>query len=426
MSYTYENQGESMFLIYAMEEGEQLDSMSVGKITKNNIPGLTKIVLTQMYANRSIKYNVSSQISVKQFLSGTISKKRLLSVCQGIVDAMLSAEEHTIDPNMLVLDTEHMFANVPTGEITLICLPVIRQNPQRVDPGAFFKHIVFTTQHDQTEDCDYVAKIINYLNSTPAFSLRQFKGLLTEIGTAASPAPAPLGNAGFPPAAGAVRPDGPQPQVQPAPAPAAPKAPPVPPTPPAQPARPAPSAPPAGWTPPPPSFGAPAPAAPSAPPSSIPVVPAAPVTPPPAQGFPAPPVGGKQAPAPGNLGGAAPSPGGSQRNPAPAPFGQTQPVRQPMPHLIRKRSGEKISITKPVFRLGRDIQSNDYPITDNIYVSNNHCHIVSRGGEYFIVDNGSKNHTSVDGASIPSGQEVRLTHGCRLVIANEEFEFRLY
>ena len=63
---------------------------------------------------------------------------------------------------------------------------------------------------------------------------------------------------------------------------------------------------------------------------------------------------------------------------------------------------------------------------DNIYISHGHCHIVSRDGMYFVVDNNSKNHTYVDGIQVPPGQEVKLTHGCKLRIANERFEFMLY
>ena len=532
MSFSYENQGGNTFLVYAIEEGDQLDSMSVGMITNNSIPGLIKAVFTQMDTSRFIKYNVSSKIPVKQFFSGPINKKRLLGVCHGIVDATLSAEEYMIDPNMIVIDTNYMFADVSTGETTLICLPIIRENSQSVDLGAFFKHIMFTTQYDQTEDCDYVAKIINYLNSAAIFSPKQFKGLLSEISAADRSAPAAMGKAGFPPTAGAVRIGTPQPQFQPAPTPAAPKAPPAPPVPPARPTPPTPPVPPtppapsvppkpsapptppgAKWAVPPPPSSSPQPAQPQAPdtgeeislfyllqhynkenadkykaqqerkkalkggkagaspapakgptaskqktpPFAVPGQPAAPaapftppapavpntpsaparpaappaaVAPPPAQAFTPPPMGGQQRQVPGsygNFGSTVFFSENGQSNSATVLLGPGQPAQQQViPYLVRKRNSQKILITKPIFRLGRDAEFNDYAITDNIYVGHSHCHIVSRDGEYFVVDNNSKNRTSINGQSITSGQEVKLTHGCSLSLANEEFEFRMY
>ena len=86
MNFSYENQGGSTFLVYSVAEDEQLDSMSVGMITNNKIPGLVMAVFTQMDTKKFVKYNVSSKIPVKQFFPGPINKKRLLGICHGIVD----------------------------------------------------------------------------------------------------------------------------------------------------------------------------------------------------------------------------------------------------------------------------------------------------------------------------------------------------
>lgn len=370
MSFAYENQGGSTFLVYAVEEGEQLDSMSAGMIINNRIPGLLKAVFTQTGANRSVRYPVSSKIPVKQYFSAPVSRKRLLAVFRSVLDAVLSAEEYMIGPDMLVLDTEYMFADAATGETELICLPVIREDPGRSDLGAFFKHVMFTAQFDQTEDRGYAAKIINYLNGGSAFSPEQFQDLLAELGTADKSAPAGPGNAEYPPVP---------------PPPAAPNTP---------------------WA---------VSAAPAAPGMTAP--------PPPAQGFSAFPMGGQQTQGPGGM---ASFPGNSQWDPGTVILEQEPSARQSAPYLLRKRGGEKIPLTKPIFRVGRDIELNDYAVTDNVYVGHSHCHIVFRDGAYFVVDDNSKNRTSVNGAAAPPGREVRLTHGCKLSVANEEFEFRLY
>lgn len=101
-------------------------------------------------------------------------------------------------------------------------------------------------------------------------------------------------------------------------------------------------------------------------------------------------------------------------------------MQQHEPYLLRRRNQEKIKITGSTFRIGRDSEINKYVIRDNKYVGHTHCHIVTHDGEYFIVDDNSKNHTSVDGKVIASGEEVRLRNGQRIGVADEEFEFRLY
>lgn len=107
-------------------------------------------------------------------------------------------------------------------------------------------------------------------------------------------------------------------------------------------------------------------------------------------------------------------------------LGQEIPVRHLTPYLIRKKNQEKILITKQVFRIGRDEEYNDYVIAENRYVGHSHCHILSREGEFFLIDDNSKNRSRINGQVITAGMEAKLVHGCLIKIADEEFEFRLY
>lgn len=179
--FTYENQGTITYLVYQINDTDTIDSMSLGMLTNNKIPGLAPAVFTQMDTVKYMKYNVSAKIPVKQFFDGVVNKKRLLGVFSGIADAMLSAEDYMIDASSILLDLDYIFTDVSTCETILVCLPLKEEGQEAVELGAFFKNIMFTTQFDQTEHCDHVAKLINYLNSTPVFSLVDFKGLLEEI-----------------------------------------------------------------------------------------------------------------------------------------------------------------------------------------------------------------------------------------------------
>ena len=180
MDFSYENQGTNTYLVYTISDEDVVDTMSLGMLTNNKIPGLANTLFTQMDATKYIKYNVSAKVSVRQFFSGAVNKKRLLGVFKGIVNALLSAEDYMIDENTILLELDYIFADVSSCDTVLICLPIIGKE-QSHNLGDFFKGIMFSTQFDQTENCDHVAKIINYLNSAPTFSLEDFKNLLFEI-----------------------------------------------------------------------------------------------------------------------------------------------------------------------------------------------------------------------------------------------------
>lgn len=532
-NFNYENQGTNTYLVYTLTENDKVDSMTLGMITNNQIPGFAPTVFTQMDTTKFIKFNISAKIAVKQFFTGTVNRKRLLGVFKGITDALLAAEDYMIDPNEIVLDLNYIYSDVATCETEIVCLPIERENHEKTDVGTFFKEIMISTQFDQTENCDYMAKIINHLNSTPVFSLSEFKNLLESIekGAPQGARPAPAMNASAAPAqqpaakrmpaqpASPARPAAPAPQMQ---NPAmqqmqTPNAAPKQQTPAQMPAqnqkaqggmqipggmqvpggmqipgsktappaannggkemslfyllqhynkdnaaaykaqkankknaKAAKMAPPANMN---QGF-----AAPAAAPMQAPGAPARPANVPPAQPMAQqpnmPPVQQPmmQRPAP-SYQQAAPQQSQPMRPAQPAapanraPQGQqtfsaavfamdedegtvilgaNAPKVQKTPYLLRQATGERIYINKPIFKIGRNSDFNDYDLRDNKFVGHSHCHIITRGEQFFIVDDNSRNHTFVDGVMITGSTEVEITHGNSIRIADEEFKFNLY
>ena len=532
--FYFENQGTNTYLVYEIKPDDAVDSMSLGMLTNNIIPGLASAVFTQINTTKYIKYNVSAKISVKQFFEGQVNKKRLLGVFNGIVDAMLSAEDYMIDTNTVLLDLNYIFADVSTCDTVLVCLPIIGQGTG-VDLSTFFKAIMFSTQFDQTENCDHVARIINYLNSTPVFSLADFKSILDSLNGTAQPAPQPVVQSAPQPVVQpapqtAVQP-APQPAVQPAsksavshsPKHARPEPAPVTQMPPqvnvpqppskkkgfVQPEQPAQSVQPEkkismfgllmhynkenkelyrsqkaakksekgaeAFAPGPAPTPAPAPkkakkqavnngfavpgsassgggfAVPGAPSNTGFAVPGSPAAAPSAQ--PASVQARKPVEKPA-VKPVAERPVSQPVQPAYIPpvnpqgqaanFGETtvlggggnigettvlsggSPEVQMCPHLVRTKNNENINLNKPVFRIGKERSYVDYFVSDNTAVSRSHANIITRDGQYYIVDTNSTNHTYVNGGMIQSNVETPLSHGAKIRLANEEFEFRLY
>lgn len=95
------------------------------------------------------------------------------------------------------------------------------------------------------------------------------------------------------------------------------------------------------------------------------------------------------------------------------------------PYLTRVKTGERISLNKPVFRIGKEKSYVDYFIADNTAISRSHCNIHTENGEYFIEDTNSTNHTYINGKIINSNIKTKLTNGDKIRLANEDFVFSL-
>ena len=148
--FQFENQGANTYLIYQFAENEGIDTMSLGMLTNNHISGLASAVYYQLDEVRAVKYNITAKVSLDQFFTGVVNKKRVLGVLNGIIQAMSEMEDYMMNPETIVIDPKYMFVNVTTCEMALISIPTTELDEERVNLGAFFKDLVFTAPKEES------------------------------------------------------------------------------------------------------------------------------------------------------------------------------------------------------------------------------------------------------------------------------------
>lgn len=511
--FFYENQGNISYLVYETDQTEEIDTVSLGMLTYNQIPHLADVTITQMNNVKRIRYNITSKVPLNQYLAGVMNKNTLLSVFEGICLAYSVAREYMIDVCSLILDESNIYVNVSTAEVEMICIPIV-QEEQEIAYKDFFRNILFKVQYESAQGSSYVTEILNYLNRDSMFDVNEFQGLMNRLKNdngyvVQQPLPNHPRQAGY-----SVPENGMYGAVPNQNGQNGGSCQPVVPTP-------------------------PTPQIPQTPPASqVPAWPNAPVYP-----------GGNQNSRPGNeqyygygqATGTIPNqytgqaneqskkkkslfksrneqgndskkkakkeketkkktknqwgegleysiPGAEEMNGGYAIPGQIPPITQtsgsnkpssygnnrptPMAHpssptvtvppqekqphvvnygetvvlngyqagettvlkaggmqmrptLIRKRNNETVVINKPTFRIGKEKSYVDYFIGDNTAISRSHADIITRNGQYYIVDMNSTNHTYVNGVLIQSNVEVPIAAGTKLRLANEDFEFIL-
>ena len=107
-------------------------------------------------------------------------------------------------------------------------------------------------------------------------------------------------------------------------------------------------------------------------------------------------------------------------------LGSKSNAREARPMLTRKKNNEQILLNKPVFKIGKQQGYADYVIRDNGAISRSHANIISRDGNYYVVDTNSTNHVYVNGKAIACNEEVPIESGMTIRLADEEFRFSLY
>ena len=382
---------------------------------------------------RSIVSYVHHDTSLEVMLRQTLKKADVLAILKGLLCAF-EIGAAGVQICYLVRDLNYIYVDPESKAVKCIMVPVKQDPLGQSDIPDFFRNIVSHMRFDEADKDDYVARILTLIN-TDHYSNMKLKGLvdaeMEKLGlfytrdeglkkeADTTPAPEvqnqnvkvnrvgvmnnmrpqgmpamgqPMGQP-VPPMGQMPKPEMPKPQ---APAPEAPK-PEMP-----KPEMPKPQMPPMGQR---PAMGGQ-----------------------PMMGQPVPPMGGQRPPMGQPMMGQ-PMMGQMPRPQAPQMqngnlMGQLGGAR-PIPHFVRKSTGEIINITKPEFIIGKSKTKADYAIENNSAISREHCIVIQRDGVNYIKDNNSTNHTYVNGVELQPGKEVLLKHKTEVRLGDEEFTFLL-
>ena len=407
---------------------------------------------------RSIVSYVHHDTSLEVMLRQTLKKADVLAILKGLLCAF-EIGAAGVQICYLVRDLNYIYVDPESKAVKCIMVPVKQDPLGQSDIPDFFRNIVSHMRFDEADKDDYVARILTLIN-TDHYSNMKLKGLvdaeMEKLGLfytrdeglkkEADTTPAPevqnqnvkVNRVGV---MNNMRPQGMPAMGQPMGQPVPPMGgqpmmgQPVPPMggqPMGQPV------PPMGQMPKPemPKPQAPAPEAPK-PEMPKPEMPK-PQMPPmgqrpamggqPMMGQPVPPMGGQRPPMGQPMMGQ-PMVGQMPRPQAPQMqngnlMGQLGGAR-PIPHFVRKSTGEIINITKPEFIIGKSKTKADYAIDNNSAISREHCIVIQRDGVNYIKDNNSTNHTYVNGVELQPGKEVLLKHKTEVRLGDEEFTFLL-
>ncbi len=188
LDFTYENQGSHTYLVYKFGE-ETIDTMILGMLTNNNIKGFAKPIYTEVNGEKFIKYNISAKISLDKLFLGSVNKNRILKIFINILDGLTRVDDYMLDAQHVLIDKDYIFADVSTSDVAMVCMPIVDYD-SGVNLKEFFKNTIFSLSYDASENGDYIAKMIAYLNNDMNFTIEGFKEHLEGLLAGGASAPA--------------------------------------------------------------------------------------------------------------------------------------------------------------------------------------------------------------------------------------------
>lgn len=176
--FTYEEQGERKYLVYEKRAGEDMDFLTLEMISNNTIEGVAPSAYIQIDDKLLVKYDITGLNPLREHLQGTVGRRALLDVLEAIADAAMEAEDYMLTLSSYVMDEDYIYVDPATMKIFMIVLPIVRKGDS---VEMLLKRLLMEVQYDQSEDCSYVAALLNLFGRSGTFSIPVFKAQVSRL-----------------------------------------------------------------------------------------------------------------------------------------------------------------------------------------------------------------------------------------------------
>ena len=178
MFETIEDDGVARQVVFCGTDSEYPDHFAVGMLRENNIKGIIPPSVTVHNGMETIRYDISDLITLREYLSFKLTKRQILSVFRGIISTLEELESYLLDISLLFTDTGHIFIRNDDKEVFMLYLPVPEEHQSIHD---MFKEIIFNTGFSDGQDGSYITVILNELNSQGEFKFTDFASAVKRL-----------------------------------------------------------------------------------------------------------------------------------------------------------------------------------------------------------------------------------------------------
>ena len=180
VSFKVRNIGSEKYLSYILNDDCEFDEELLDYLEENKIPELIDIIYEEDDENDYLTYNVTGRTTVDALLSNTVNAEKILGIVRGVASGIVNLRDLGIPASYVILHKGFTYVNPVTYDVAMLCVPVEADANINAEFRTFVKDILTSVKYDDSEDCNYVARLLNLLN-TDKFTVRNFYSQLTEL-----------------------------------------------------------------------------------------------------------------------------------------------------------------------------------------------------------------------------------------------------
>ena len=164
------------FLTFNIDNEASLDEEVLDFLEDEEPKGIVPVIFEEDEEFDTFSYNITDKIRLTELLGQEINAEMVLKVLRGLALALIDMAEYRIPLSYLVLNRNYVYVD-SDYKVDFVCIP-LEEMQEDVDLNGFLRTFLASLRFDSSENGDYVAKILSYINNPAVFRLRNLVVLI--------------------------------------------------------------------------------------------------------------------------------------------------------------------------------------------------------------------------------------------------------
>lgn len=179
ISFRVRNFEKETFLTFNIDNNAELDEELLDFLEDEEPDGIVPVIFEEGEEFDTFSYDITDKIRLRELSSQEINAEMVLMVIRGVTLSMMNMAEYRIPLSYLVLNRQYIYID-SEYRVEFVCIP-LEDMKEEVDLTHFLRNFIASLRFDPTEDGDYVAKLLTYINNRDIFNLHNLLSLVEEL-----------------------------------------------------------------------------------------------------------------------------------------------------------------------------------------------------------------------------------------------------
>ena len=149
---------------YQIQPGEMMDGIVLKQCKEGAFDGVLPMGASYENGHNYMYAYTDQKVTLAEKLSDVVTAKTILLAFEGIVSTLHELQKENVNLSYMVLDTKHIYIEETTQQVKLICMPGKSATMSEQEIPEFFRTILANAVYLNSENGDYVAKLLSALN----------------------------------------------------------------------------------------------------------------------------------------------------------------------------------------------------------------------------------------------------------------------